>query len=296
MSAITLDPTEGLIEETISITGTGFDASTDITISYGRITGIDTTPETITTDGSGNFTATITPPVFYGTSTIEATDGTNPAEADYLLVREPKYCSVSDIADRLRIDINANTDPNITMIKNFIMQNEDDFDRETQHTFTTDKLVTETMDVNRLWHWLRGMPLYMRHRNIREFDPSKGDRVEVFNGEVWNDVTIPSPSGIYVEGYRGIVYIRGYIFTLLVKNRFRITYRYGGDNEGLSIPLDIQKALILRTCIDILESDFKMSQIGYGGDQNVNKEAIISRWGKEVERITDNHRELTTIW
>ena len=288
---------DGSLEEEVGVTGKDFTPNTNIELEYGYVDKLDTMPNrTIVTDDSGGFVTTFLPPPFYGTRAIKASDGTNSAEINYTLIREPQYCSVANVADRLRIDIGANTDPNIRMIKRFIMQNEDDFDRETMHTFTKDKLVTEVVDVTRLWHWLRGMAVYMHHRNIREFDPARGDKVEVFDGLGWRTASLPNSSGVYVEGYKGIVYIRGYIFTLLVKNRFRITYRYGGDSQGLDIPLDISKAIELMTASDVLESDFKMSQIAYGGDANINKSSVLDKWAKDIERIKDNHRELITIW
>ena len=217
---------------------------------------------------------------------------------------EPIYCSVQDISDWLRITINANSDPNSRMVKNYIIDNEDRIDRLTGHTWMSDKLVTEEFSVSKLYDWGRGMPLFPRKRNLKPFDSSLGDLFEVWDGNSWVDQTpIPGATDgmVYFQEIKGIIYLRGYLFTILRTNRFRVTYRYGGDNESSvseteTVPRDIQKACKLMTVIDIISTDFQMSQIAYGGEGNVDKQKIMDRWQKEVDNIIWSHSEITSTW
>lgn len=216
---------------------------------------------------------------------------------------DPVYCTINDIADWLRITINANSDPNTNMVKNNIMDNEDRIDRLTGHSWMADRQAVEEFSVNNLYDWGRGMPLFPRHRNIKTFSASDGDKFELWDGENWVDNT---PSGgddsiIYFQEIKGITYLRGYLFTILKTNRFRITYRYGGDNdkriaETETIPRDIQKACRLMTSIDILSTDFAMSQIAYGGEGNIDKQKIMDRWQKEIDEIIWSRSEIITTW
>jgi hypothetical protein len=216
---------------------------------------------------------------------------------------DPVYCTVKDIADWLRITINQNTDPNTEMIKNNILDNEDRIDRMTGHSWMPDRQATEEFSVNNLYDWGRGMPLFPRHRNIKTFSAVDGDLFELWDGENWIDNT---PTGgddsiIYFQEIKGITYLRGYLFTILKTNRFRITYRYGGDNdkriaETETIPRDIQKACRLMTSIDILSTDFTMSQIAYGGEGNIDKQKIMDRWQKEIDEIIWSRSEITSTW
>ena len=80
---------------------------------------------------------------------------------------EPVYCTHTDVADWLGISINANTDPSTNMIKGWIMDNEDKMDRSTNHTWMTDKQVVEEFNVNKLYDWGRGQPLFPRKRNLK---------------------------------------------------------------------------------------------------------------------------------
>ena len=50
------------------------------------------------------------------------------------------------------------------------------------------------------------------------------------------------------------------------------------------------------TCLDILASDFTMSQIAYGGEGNINKEKVMDRWQKEIDNILWTRSEITPVW
>jgi hypothetical protein len=285
---ITLTPNRGEYGTSITVEGTGFIGSASITITYDGIT-VGTT----TTDGSGVFNTTITPPNYvYDENAVVATDGTNSATATFTLLREPQYCTVKDVADWLRITINANSDPNTEMVKDYIISNEDDMDITMGHTFLPERRVREVFDVNRMWDWGRGQPLLLRHRNIKPFDATKGDKLEVWNGNGWTEQN----RGLYFDEIKGTAYMKGYMFTILEKSRFRITYRYGGNNEMQTIPKDIKRCAVLMTALNILETDFQMSQIPYGGEGNVDKDKIMTRWQKKIDSILKNRSELTTVW
>lgn len=299
MADITLSPTSGSFGTNITVTGTSFAVTTEITIKYNGVA-IPTTPTTVTSDGSGGFTATITPPShIYGSNTVSATDGTSTATADFTLLRETEYCTVGEVADWLRIPINATTNPNTTMVKNIILMNEDHIDRETGHSWLTDKIYrTDVFNASDVYHYGHGMYIPIKHRNMKlPWDPAKGDKFEIWNGIEWVEQTVNDPDVfINFEDTKGVLYIRGFIYTILRKNRFRLTYRFGGDKEGESVPRDIKKCAILLTALDILGTDFKMSQISYGGEGNVDKRAIMDKWEKQIEKIIWNHSEILTVY
>jgi len=195
------------------------------------------------------------------------TDGAESEPSDTVKavpVNEPKieYCTVSDIADWLRIDINANTDPRTSMVENLILNNQERIDRLTGHTWQSEKQYRyEIFDINRIWHFGKGMPLYLKHRQMKlPFDETKGDLFEIWNGIGWQRQDVGEPTGfINFEPSVGTFYIRGYFFNILKHGRFRLTYRYGGDQEGTPVARDLKKACILMTSINFLSTDFTMS-------------------------------------
>lgn len=212
-------------------------------------------------------------------------------------VEYAEYCSVKDVADWLRIDINANTNPSRSQVDNMIIMNQELFDQETGHSWQTNRVYdTEQLDANDQWVNGKGMPLYLKHRRLKPYDSTKGDKIEIWNGDEWVLQTVTDNSFFHFDTVNGILYVRGYVFSLFRHGRFRVTYRYGGSSEGRSIPKDIKKALILMTSIDILSTDFKMSQIGYGGEGNVNKKDIMEKWDAMVKKTIWNRSEIQSVW
>lgn len=256
------------------------------TNSYTTITGL-TNDQTylfrvaaINVDGTGSYSPIVNSTPYYGDI--------------------PEYCQPSDLADWLGVDINANTDPNTKMIKSWISMNETRIDTLTGHSWKNNKVYsTETFDISEIYDWGWGMYLPLKHRNIKSFDADLGDKFEIWNGSDWVEQTITDDinSLIDIEPTKGVVYVRGFIYTILRKNRIRFTYRYGGTKEGSDvIPKDIKKACILMTAIDLLSRDFKYSQIAYGGDGQIKKESIIDKWQKEINNIIWCHSEIITVF
>lgn len=211
-----------------------------------------------------------------------------------------EYCTVNDIANRLRIDINANTQVNTGMVEKFIIQNQERIDRKTGHSWRAERQMrNDEFDTVRIYDWGHGMPLYLKHRQIKlPLDKTKGDKVEFWDGQKFNEFNIPDETGgnFHIDSVKGILYLRGWFLSYFRKNKFRITYRYGSDQEAELVPEDINKCCILMVCTDILNTDFKMSQIPYGGEGNINKEKVMQMWEKEIKEIISSHKEMQVIF
>ena len=303
MATVTITPDSNIYGETTTVVGTGFAITTAITVTWDG-SALITVPSSITSSGIGavSFTFEI-PQDILGVFTIIVSDGTTSVSTDFEVIREPEYTTVEAVSDWLRIPITANTDPNRSMIKEYIMDNEDRIDRLTGHSWLGNKQCREVFDVGKIYDWGRGMPLFLRHRNIRDMDTDAGDKVEVWDGANWVVQSIADGNqGIaYFETTKGITYLRGYLFSILQSTRFRITYRYGGSLEYHSsktaiVPRDINKACKLMTAIDILSTDFKFSKIAYGGDGQIDKADIINKWQDQIDEIIHSHSEIITIW
>lgn len=298
MTNITVSPAYGKVGDTVTINGIGFLASHSVTLVFGT-----TSESSPATDTTGYFTTTVTVPSGTGTITISASDGTNVQTIIFSVLPEdalPEYCTVKQVADWLRVDINATTVPNKSQVQDYIIRNERTIDYKTGHSWLVNGqtyIADQSHVPIGVWDWARGMPIYLKHRFVRQFDTSQGDKVEIWDGIQWQTQAIDASTFIYIDEQKGIMYIKGYLYTVIIQNRFRITYRYGGNNEGPDVcPKDIQKACILMTAIDILSTDFKMSQIPYGGEGNVNKKDIIEKWQQQIDRTIQEHSEILTSW
>ena len=157
------------------------------------------------------------------------------------------YCTVGDVSDYLRVPITSNTTPNKAQVEKIINRKEDEFDRRVGHAWRSKKITREVHDLPLLYTYGWGTPIFLKHRHIYEFDTDQGDKIEIWNGGGGSWDNVLGQSHWYdVEYERGKLFLRGYIFSILRKNRVRVTYRYGGENFAgdTEIPLDITDAII----------------------------------------------------
>ena len=156
------------------------------------------------------------------------------------------YCSVGDVSDYLRVPITATSTPNKTQVEKIINRKESEFDRRTGHAWRSKKITREVHDLPLLYTYGWGTPLFLHHRNIYELDISAGDKIEIWHGSgsSWENI-LGQDTWYDIEYEYGRLYLRGFIFSILRKNRVRITYRYGGENFAgdSEIPYDVDRLL-----------------------------------------------------
>ena len=202
------------------------------------------------------------------------------------------YCSVADVSDFLRVPITATTTPNKKQVEKIIKRKEEELDRRIGHTFGRSKTVkNEVHDLPLLYTYGWGTPIFLKHRNCRDFDSSEGDKIEVWEGAGSNYTDIVNDSQWHdFEPVYGKLFLRGYIFTIIRKHRVRVTYRYGDED----VPLDIQDACIKLTAIDILNSSFRMDILPTGAN-GVDIGSSKMEWRSDVEGVIENRQEVFFI-
>ena len=206
------------------------------------------------------------------------------------------YCTAGDIADFLRIPITATTTPNTAQVEKIIKRKEDELDRRMGHAWRSKKKTRELHDLPLLYTFGWGTPLFLQHRNIYEFSGAAGDKIEIWQGAsaAWEDI-LGNGQWYDIEYEYGRLFLRGFIFSILRKNRCRVTYRYGGENFAgdTTVPDDIKDCIIKMTSIEILNTSFRMDVLPTGGSANVSESK--RRWAEDIEKCIDNRRELFVI-
>jgi hypothetical protein len=210
------------------------------------------------------------------------------------------YASTCDIADFLRITITCATSPSIAQVEKLIKRAEEKIDRRTGHTFGRTKTTRkEIYDLPLLYTFGWGTFIPLKHRDINtcacnctKLDVCAGDSLEIWRGATgsWSDIT-NSAQTYQVEGIKGEIYLRGFIFSILRRNRVRITYRYGNVAEG--VPEDIQDATVKLTCIDLIRSSIKMDDLEFGGA--IKKEEAMAMWKEEADKIIRDREEVYVL-
>ncbi len=209
----------------------------------------------------------------------------------------PVYCTVADVSDFLRVPITATTTPNKTQVEKLINRKEEELDRRMGHAWRTKKITRELHDLPLLYTFGWGTPIFLHHRNIYEFDVDQGDKIEIWEGAASNWTNILGNESWYDVNYeRGTVHLRGYIFSILRKNRCRVTYRYGGENFAgdTEIPFDIQDCVVKMVALEIINTSFRMDTIPMGGE-GINIGQVKREWREDIEKCINNRREIFVI-
>ncbi len=207
------------------------------------------------------------------------------------------YCSVEDVSDFLRVPITATTTPNKTQVEKIINRKEDEIDRRMGHAWRSVKIYNERHDLPLLYTFGWGTPLWLQHRNIYDLDASEGDKIEIWEGASDSYDNILGSNAWYNMDYQyGRLYLRGFIFSILRKNRVRVSYRYGGEKFAgdTTIPNDIEDICVKLTAIDLLTTSFRMDRLPVGGN-SMSWGDMIKAWKEDIEQCIINRREAFVI-
>ena len=206
------------------------------------------------------------------------------------------YCSVEDVSDFLRVPITATSTPNKTQVEKIINRKEGEFERRTGHAWRSKKVTREIHSLPLLYTFGWGTPIFLRHRRIYDLDASEGDKVEIWEGAsaTWRDI-VSDQQWYDIEYERGSIHLRGFLFSILRKNRIRVTYRYGGEEFAgdTTIPEDIKDCVIKMSAIDLMNTSFRMDELPTGG---INSPSESKRmWQEDIENCIQNRREVFVI-
>ena len=206
------------------------------------------------------------------------------------------YCSVEDVSDFLRVPITATSTPNKTQVEKIINRKEGEFERRTGHAWRSKKVTREIHSLPLLYTFGWGTPIFLRHRRIYDLDASEGDKVEIWEGAsaTWRDI-VSDQQWYDIEYERGSIHLRGFLFSILRKNRIRVTYRYGGEEFAgdTTIPEDISDCVIKMSAIDLMNTSFRMDELPTGG---INSPSESKRmWQEDIENCIQNRREVFVI-
>lgn len=209
------------------------------------------------------------------------------------------YCSADDVAGYFEQydTFDTTTDPTQSEVEEMIREWSAYIDRETRHAWRPNVVEKETHDQDHIYYWLTGTPLNLLKRDLRPLDHSKGDRLEVWDGNKWEE-WLSDP--VYEEGRDKDYWLDAPVGQLWLYERafisphpkFRVTYRFGKD----FVPKDIQKACAKYVAQDLVHGDFYGTMVpGNNNAANSDPKEAATMWYKQAENVIDNHRELGFI-
>jgi len=182
-------------------------------------------------------------------------------------------------------------------VSDIIERKQDYIDSEINHAYRTVKVTNEMYDIGTNVYDvnLGGTPIYLKHRKIKTFSHSDGDKLEVWNGSTYEDYLTTKTEGraddFWVDYEQGISYLQTYPYNNPDLSRLRLTYRYGETN----VKKDIQDACIKLTAIDILMTD-DYNMVVPEGSNGSGAMSKIDRWKKDAMQIIQSNREISIVY
>lgn len=234
-----------------------------------------------------------------------------------------QYCSPVDVARAIRmIDFN---DPNLKIwepsdasVPTYdelifrICAKEDELDRYVGTTWRCNRVVDHVTSMNTYWHdinalrsdyWLRGGYAVQLNQDIREWDPSKGDRLYLRTmNNTWRDVSDMFVAPCDREGRteqigwidyeQGVLYVQSRYLTPKF-NSVKVTYRYG---KAEPVPPAISRCCALMVALTLLNEDLYLTRLGQGGDLGGQKNDMKKAMQDEINSIIMLYRRFTPVY
>lgn len=222
-----------------------------------------------------------------------------------MAVHRTGYCTPIDVFEILGMldDITGepiipqyDTYPNYMQLERRIIGFSDEFDARTHDSWRINHVVDHIFDRGSEWKYnntyLYGSPSSRGgwHTQLMSpilpWNPDKGDKLEMLSfGTNGKYQDISNEEGLFWFDYEaGIFYYLG--ADPRIQNLFRITYRWGRDNE--QPPYDIQDAVAKMTAIWVMQTDWYRTKIAGGGDLS-SKTDTIRMWREDINQIIYNH-------
>jgi len=218
-----------------------------------------------------------------------------------------EYCTAQQVATFLKLTDNtgsiitpdSTTDPTLVALEDNIKRSEEEIDDRTKHAWRVKTITKEPHDIIQVYEYGRGLPIHLFHRNIRTISGAAGDKIEMWDGSKYADLTAQEGETFVQHEEMGIVYLKGFVFSIFRDNRMRITYRYGGEQGDQSltptVPRDIEECCLKLTAVRLLESSFAMNNIQFGQDRGMRTAEVVDRWRKDIDDIIQRHAEIIHI-
>lgn len=222
------------------------------------------------------------------------------------------YTTATKVAQLLQVDayvVNPSDGrPSSVMVEDVIKRWEDYIDYETKHAWRTRYSGTDSGDnqtqqweyynVDRGYRRNAGIPVFLRHRKIKNLASGSGDAFEVFEGTSTNEGTSETwtswltgktqnrTGDFWINHDQGILFIR----SLLFRNtpfKIRIKYRYGDT----VVPKDVEDA-----CTKFAASDLMLMGHGLNARSNaINYRELVEMWRADAMRVIENRREMQPV-
>ncbi len=210
-----------------------------------------------------------------------------------------RYCTESDVRRILQtFDFTESTTPTKKDVKEAIREATDHIDNETHHAWREISVSNEFYDLPVFYGcgWSNNdVEIFLKHREIRSFDATEGDKIEIWNGSDYDDWLSTKTEGraddFWIDHGQGVFYLK-YFLPWFRKRALRLTYRYGNS----SIPSDIRKIAAQIAAIPFIQSDDRSSMLNETGDPTrMSHSDKIEKMEKNIAKTIRKRSELPIV-
>jgi hypothetical protein len=177
---------------------------------------------------------------------------------------------------------------------------QDEIDHITKHAWREKTVTNEFFDFSKEYpvnylHLDPGIPIFLRHREVREMGTASGDKLEIWDGgTAYTDYVATKTKGrnndFWLDTERGILYVK-IIYPFFTQKAAKITYRYGAS----VVPKDIRRATSYMVAIELLQNDINTNILGDTGQPQLDYATRINQMQAKVDKILKNRSEIIVI-
>lgn len=212
------------------------------------------------------------------------------------------YCDTSSVKRILQKNVNfsGTTRPTDVEVIATIEDIQDEIDHQTQHAWrektVTDEFYDIPVEYNRNYYYLDpGIPIHLRHRQIKTPGTAKGDKIEVWDGgTAYTDYVASKTEGrnndYWLDEEKGVVFFKIFI-PFYREKAIRMTYRYGGS----VVPNDIRRATAMMAAVELIQNDDRSHMLNDLGQSQLGYDPRIAQMQKKIDKILKNHTEIIVV-
>ncbi|UBF23104.1 hypothetical protein HCTV-16_gp121 [Haloarcula virus HCTV-16] len=208
------------------------------------------------------------------------------------------YCEPEDVERFFRVEegFNASTNPTRSQVEDMILEWSDEIDNRTKHAWRERQVKNEYHDLDDTpYYFGSGTPIKLYKRRIKALDGDKGDKLEIWSGNEWEDWVADSShragrnNDWWIDEGNGLLYVYRRYATWS-EPAVRITYRYGSENT----PRDVKKACAKYVAADLAMTDqYAMNVPGTDGAADVQSQA--QQWREDAEKTLARRTETQVV-
>ena len=201
-------------------------------------------------------------------------------------------------------EITDSTTPSIQEIAQIIKQMQDRIDHKTGHawrkrysgTKSGDEQTAryEYYDLDLLYEYHTGRPVYLKHRYVYTFDADEGDAIEVWNGNEWEDWIANRTEGrgedFWFDYDEGTFFMNAR-WGITRPKGIRMKYRYG-EREVNEL---IQNICTKMVAIDLLYGESRNAFVQEGQFAAMGLGTKVDKWQEDIDRDMAGLKEFQVL-